>query len=75
VLLEHQDRSNWDHEAIVDASPLLQHLYHTTRADLLRSVGCGDEARAANRRALELTANPAEQALLRRSIDWGDDAG
>jgi predicted RNA polymerase sigma factor len=39
VLLEHQDRSNWDHEAIVDA------------------------------------ANPAEQALLRRRIDWGDDAG
>jgi RNA polymerase sigma factor (sigma-70 family) len=157
VLLEHQDRSNWDHDAIAAASRLLEraakrrqpgpyqlqaaivachaeaadwastdweqivllydmllhfapsaltrlhrsiarrytvgpeaalaevdalataldryHLYHATRADLLRSLGRADEARAANRRALELTANPAEQALLRRRIDWGDDAG
>jgi len=157
VLLEHQDRSNWDHEAIADASRLLQraarnhqpgpyqlqaaivachaetadwantdweqivllydmllhlapsplsrlhrsiarrytagpeaalaevdglaagleryHLYHAIRADLLRTLGRGDEARAANRHALELTANPAEQAVLRRRIDWGDDAG
>jgi RNA polymerase sigma-70 factor (ECF subfamily) len=51
------------------------HLYHATRADLLWTLGRADEARAANRRALELTANPAEQALLRRRIDWGDDAG
>jgi RNA polymerase sigma factor (sigma-70 family) len=50
------------------------HLYHATRADLLTTLGRADEARAANRRALELTANPAEQALLRRRIDWGDDA-
>jgi predicted RNA polymerase sigma factor len=157
VLLEHQDRSNWDHEAIAAASRLLgraakrhqpgpyqlqaaivachaeaadwantdweqivllydmllhlapspltrlhrsiarrytagpkaalaevgtlataldrYHLYHATRANLLRTLGRADEARAANRRALELTANPAEQALLRRRIDWGDDAG
>jgi RNA polymerase sigma factor (sigma-70 family) len=157
VLLEHQDRSNWDHEAIAAASRLLQraakrhqpgpyqlqaaivachaeagdwantdweqivllydmllhvapspltrlhrsiarrytagpgaalaevdalaaaleryHLYHATRADLLWTLGRGDEARAANRRALEFTANPAEQAVLRRRIDWGDDAG
>jgi RNA polymerase sigma factor (sigma-70 family) len=157
VLLEHQDRSNWDHEAIAAASRLLQraakhhqpgpyqlqaaivachaeaadwantdweqivllydmllhlvpspltglhrsialrytagpeaafaevdalaaaldgyHLYHATRADLLWTLGRVDEARAANRRALELTANPAEQAVLRRRIDWGDDAG
>jgi RNA polymerase sigma factor (sigma-70 family) len=157
VLLEHQDRSNWDHEAIAAATRLLgraaqrhqpgpyqlqaaivachaeaadwastdweqivllydmllhlapspltrlhrsiarrftdgpdaalaeadalatalerYHLYHATRADLLRTLGRADEARAANRRALELTANPAEQALLRRRIDWGDDAG
>jgi RNA polymerase sigma-70 factor (ECF subfamily) len=156
VLLEHQDRSNWDHEAIAAASRLLQraakhhqpgpyqlqaaivachaeapdwgntdweqivllydmllhlapspltrlhraiarryvagqeaalgevdalaaaldryHLYHATRAELLRTLGRADEARAANRRALELTANPAEQAVLRRRIDWGDDA-
>jgi RNA polymerase sigma factor (sigma-70 family) len=48
------------------------HLYHATRADLLQSLGRVDEARAANRRALELTANPAEQAVLRERIDWGD---
>jgi RNA polymerase sigma-70 factor (ECF subfamily) len=157
VLLEHQDRSNWDHDAIAAASRLLQraakrhqpgpyqlqaaivachaeagdwahtdweqivllydmllhvapspltrlhrsiarrytagpgaalaevdalaaaleryHLYHATRADLLWTLGREDEARAANRRALEFTANPAEQAVLRRRIDWGDDAG
>jgi len=51
------------------------HLYHATRADLLGTLGRADEARTANRRALELTANPAEQALLRQRIDWGDDAG
>jgi RNA polymerase sigma factor (sigma-70 family) len=157
VLLEHQDRSNWDHDAIAAASHLLQraakqhqpgpyqlqaaivachadapdwsttdweqivllydmllhlapspltrlhrsiarrytagpeaalaevdalaaaldrsHIYHATRADLLATVGRADEARTANRRALELTANPAEQAVLRRRIDWGDGAG
>jgi RNA polymerase sigma factor (sigma-70 family) len=157
VLLEHQDRSSWDHDAIAAASRLLQraarqrqpgpyqlqaaivachaeaadwattdweqivllydmllhlapsplirlhrsvavrytagpeaalaevdalagtldryHLYHATRADLLLSLGREDAARAANRWALELTANPAEQALLRRRIDWGEGAG
>lgn len=156
VLLEHQDRSSWDHEAIAAASLLLQraarrhqpgpyqlqaaivachaeapdwahtdweqivvlyemllhlapspltrlhrsiarryiagpaealaevdqlapaleryHLYHATRADLLGALGRADEAQAANRRALELTANPAEQALLRERIDWSDHA-
>jgi RNA polymerase sigma-70 factor (ECF subfamily) len=51
------------------------HLYHATRADLLETLGRADEARAANRRALELTANPAEQAVLRGRLDWGDGAG
>jgi RNA polymerase sigma-70 factor (ECF subfamily) len=40
------------------------HLYHATRAELLRALGRADEARAADRRALELTDNPAERALL-----------
>jgi RNA polymerase sigma-70 factor (ECF subfamily) len=40
------------------------HLYHATRAELLRALGRGDEARDADRRALELTENPAERALL-----------
>ena len=40
------------------------HLYHATRAELLRALGRSEEARAADRRALELTENPAERALL-----------
>jgi len=40
------------------------HLYHATRAELLRALGRADEARAADQRALELTENPAECALL-----------
>ncbi len=40
------------------------HLFHATRAELLRALGRSDEARAADRRALELTENPAERALL-----------
>jgi predicted RNA polymerase sigma factor len=44
------------------------HLYHATRADLWRELGRPDEARAADRRALELTAIPAEQAVLQERI-------
>jgi RNA polymerase sigma factor (sigma-70 family) len=44
------------------------HLFHATRADLLRDLGDPDQARAADRRALELTANPAERAVLQRRI-------
>ncbi|WP_030170043.1 RNA polymerase sigma factor [Spirillospora albida] len=40
------------------------HLYHATRADLLRDLGRHEEADAADRRALTLTANPAQQALI-----------
>jgi RNA polymerase sigma-70 factor (ECF subfamily) len=40
------------------------HLFHATRAELLRALGLSDEAGQANLRALELTANPAERALL-----------
>jgi len=40
------------------------HLYHATRGELLRALGRPDDARAADRRALELTENPAERALL-----------
>ncbi len=34
------------------------HLYHATRAELLRQVGRGAEARQADQRAIGLTANP-----------------
>jgi RNA polymerase sigma-70 factor (ECF subfamily) len=40
------------------------HLFHATRAELLRALGRPDDARAADERALELTENPAERALL-----------
>jgi RNA polymerase sigma factor (sigma-70 family) len=45
------------------------HLYHATRGELLRAVGQPCQARLADQRALELTTNPAEQALLQRRID------
>ncbi len=44
------------------------HLYHSTRAELLNRLGRSEEAAAANRRALELTENPAERALLERRL-------
>jgi RNA polymerase sigma factor (sigma-70 family) len=46
------------------------HLYHATRAELLRALGHPYQARTADERALELTANPGEQALLQRRIHW-----
>jgi RNA polymerase sigma-70 factor (ECF subfamily) len=44
------------------------HLFHATRAALLRELGRPDEAREADRRALALTGNPAERALLEERI-------
>jgi RNA polymerase sigma factor (sigma-70 family) len=46
------------------------HLFHATRAELLRALGQPHQARNADERALELTANPAERALLRHRISW-----
>lgn len=46
------------------------HLLHATRAELLRDLGHGDEARAADERALARTANPAERSLLRQRLHW-----
>ena len=46
------------------------HLYHATRAELLRELGQPDQARAADRRALDLTTNPAEQAVLQQRLAW-----
>ena len=45
------------------------HLFHAVRADLLHALGQTVDARAAERRALELTRNPAEQSLLRRRLE------
>jgi RNA polymerase sigma factor (sigma-70 family) len=49
------------------------HLFHATRAELLRALGHPYEARTADQRALELTANPAERALLHQRIAWEPD--
>ncbi len=81
VLLEHQDRSLWDRRAIAEAvrlihraaalrrlGPYQYHLLHATRAVLLRHLGRELEATAADQRALDLTANPAEQALIERRL-------
>jgi RNA polymerase sigma-70 factor (ECF subfamily) len=46
------------------------HLYHASRAELLRELGCPGPAREADRRALELTSNPAEQAVLQNRLAW-----
>lgn len=46
------------------------HLFHATRAELLRDLGDARAARAADKRALALTANPAERSLLRQRINW-----
>jgi RNA polymerase sigma-70 factor (ECF subfamily) len=45
------------------------HLFHATRAALLRGLGRIEEARDADRRALALTDNPAERALLTGRIE------
>src|SRR5438093_578512 len=56
-------------QAYVELFPLAEdldryHLYHATRGELLRALGRTEDARAADERALELTENPAERALL-----------
>ena len=59
--------------ALAQVEPLAErlggyHLFHAARAELLRRIGRGEDARAADRRALELTDNPAERRLLRERI-------
>jgi RNA polymerase sigma-70 factor (ECF subfamily) len=44
------------------------HLFHATRAELLADLGRDGPAREARLRALELTANPAERALISRRL-------
>jgi RNA polymerase sigma-70 factor, ECF subfamily len=44
------------------------HLLHAARADLLRRLGRGDDARAAYARALKLAANPVEREFLERRL-------
>ena len=51
------------------------HLYHAARGELLRRLGRAPEAAAANRRALELTQNPAERRLLEQRLAAGHVEG
>ncbi|HET9722378.1 MAG TPA: RNA polymerase sigma factor [Actinomycetota bacterium] len=44
------------------------HLFHATRADLLRRLGRNDEAAGAYRRALALVTAPTERAFLERRM-------
>ena len=46
------------------------YLFHATRAELLRDLGRVEHAHEADRRALELTVNPAEQSVLRQRLAW-----
>jgi RNA polymerase sigma-70 factor (ECF subfamily) len=56
--------------ALVDALPLSSyHLFHATRADLLRRVGRQQEALAAYDSALRLTGNQAEVRFLEKRRD------
>jgi RNA polymerase sigma-70 factor (ECF subfamily) len=45
------------------------HAYFATRAELLRRLGRGQDARAAYDRAIELAGNTAETAFLTRRRD------
>ena len=44
------------------------HLWHATRADLLRRLGRADEAAATYRRAMSLTQNEPERRFLQRRL-------
>jgi RNA polymerase sigma-70 factor (ECF subfamily) len=44
------------------------YLYHAGRAELLRELGHPDQATTADLRALELTTNPAERAVLEQRL-------
>jgi RNA polymerase sigma-70 factor (ECF subfamily) len=56
--------------ALVDALPLsTYHLFHATRADLLRRVGRQREALAAYDSALRLTGNLAEVRFIEKRRD------
>lgn len=50
------------------------HLFHATRAELLRALGRGADARDADSRALALTANPAERRLLEDRLRGAEPA-
>jgi RNA polymerase sigma-70 factor (ECF subfamily) len=59
--------------ALAEIEPLAErldryHLFHAARGELLRRLGRDSEASVADRRALSLTENPAEQRLLQERV-------
>jgi RNA polymerase sigma-70 factor (ECF subfamily) len=55
--------------ALIDALELDDYRYfHSARADILRRLGRGDEARAAYERALELSSSEPERRFLERRL-------
>jgi RNA polymerase sigma-70 factor (ECF subfamily) len=59
--------------ALAEVDPLAAELdgyrlFHAVRAELLTDLGCREQARSANERALALAANPAERELLARRL-------
>jgi RNA polymerase sigma-70 factor, ECF subfamily len=62
---------------LVDAIDGLEryHLYHATRADLLRRLGLVEEAKSAYVRALGLATNPVERRFLERRLSEVQDSG
>jgi RNA polymerase sigma-70 factor (ECF subfamily) len=71
IALRHVAGASAALQAVVELEDRLSdyHLFHATRASLLAELGDSDGAREANRRALALTNNPAEQELLRSRLD------
>jgi RNA polymerase sigma factor (sigma-70 family) len=62
--------------ALAEAEPLHDalagyHLYHATRAELLRALDRGPEAEVADQQALRLAGNPAERALITSRLAGG----
>jgi RNA polymerase sigma-70 factor, ECF subfamily len=56
--------------ALVESLELDEYHYlHSTRAELLRRLDRGDEARTAYRRALELVHSDAERRFLERRLE------
>ena len=56
---------------VLDGTLASYHLFHAARAQLLRELGRTAEARSADARALRLTGNPAERALLEQRLIRG----
>jgi RNA polymerase sigma-70 factor (ECF subfamily) len=51
------------------------HLFHATRADLLRRLGCHDDANRAYARAMTLSASNAERTFLLHRLETAPTAG